>query len=103
MAEDMQKSGEILLYNNGGEKELVSVLCKDENVWATQKAMAELLDTSKQNISLHLKNCFHKVELCVHSVVKEFLTTAADGKNYNTSLNLTVRPKNIGRAVMCSD
>lgn len=50
----------------------------------TQKGMADLFQTTKQNISLHLKNCFNEEELNENSVVKNFLTTASDGKNYKT-------------------
>lgn len=84
MGNELLPSGEILLYNNGGEKEFVSVVFQDETFWLSQKGMAELFETSKQNISLHLKNCFDEEELNKESVVKDFLTTAADGKNYKT-------------------
>ncbi len=84
MGNELLPSGEILLYNNGGEKEFVSVVFQDETFWLSQKGMAELFETSKQNISLHLKNCFDEEELDRESVVKDFLTTAADGKNYKT-------------------
>lgn len=84
MENELRPSGEILLYNNGGEKEFVSVVFQDETFWLSQKGMAELFETSKQNISLHLKNCFDEEELDKESVVKDFLTTAADGKNYKT-------------------
>lgn len=84
MKNELLPSGEILLYNNGGEKEFVSVVFQDETFWLSQKGMAELFETSKQNISLHLKNCFDEEELDKESVVKDFLTTAADGKNYKT-------------------
>jgi hypothetical protein len=57
---------------------------QDETVWLTQNLIAELFQTTKQNISLHLKNIFQDGELDENSVVKDFLTTAADGKNYNT-------------------
>ena len=53
-------------------------------VWLTQSHMAILFDTSKQNISLHLSNCFKEGELEADSVVKESLTTALDGKRYKT-------------------
>ena len=46
--------------------------------------MTELFDTSKQNVSLHINNCFKEGELDKDSVVKDFLTTASDGKNYKT-------------------
>lgn len=54
------------------------------DVWLTQEQMATLFDTTKQNVSLHLKNCFKEGELSEGSVVKESLTTAADGKRYKT-------------------
>ena len=50
--------GEILLYENGGEKEFVSVVFQDETFWLTQSGMAELFDCSTDNISLHLKNIY---------------------------------------------
>jgi len=56
----------------------------DDNLWLTQKIMAELFGTTKQNISLHLQNIFQEEELDEKSVVKEFLTTATDGKAYKT-------------------
>lgn len=84
MGKELLQSGEVLLYNNGGEKEFVSVVFQDETFWLSQKGMSELFETSKQNISLHLKNCFDEEELDKESVVKDFLTTAADGKNYKT-------------------
>lgn len=62
-----------------------------ETVWLSQKQMAALFDTSKQNISLHVNNCFREGELTKESVVKESLTTAADKKCYKTRLyNLDV-------------
>ena len=56
-----------------------------ETVWLTANQMAELFDTSKQNISYHINRCFQEGELDKQSVVKDFLTTAADGKDYHTS------------------
>jgi len=50
-----------------------------------QNQLAELLDTSKQNVSLHIINILEDKELEENSVVKEYLTTAADGKNYNVT------------------
>jgi hypothetical protein len=55
----------------------------DEVVWLNQQQMAELFATSKPNISMHIANILKERELYKDSVVKEFLTTAADGKNYN--------------------
>ncbi len=76
--------GEILLYNNGDEKEFVSVIFKEENFWMTQKAMGELFGCTADNISLHLKNIFAEEELDRDSVTEKLSVTAADGKNYLT-------------------
>ena len=84
MADQKMDSGEILLYDNGGEKEFISVIFKDENFWLTQKAMAELFGCTPDNISLHLKNIFAEDELDKNSVTEKFSVTAADGKNYLT-------------------
>ena len=58
-------------------------MAKDGNVWMNQNQLAELFDTSKQNISLHIINVLEDKELDENSVVKNYLTTAADGKKYN--------------------
>lgn len=63
----------------------VQVMLGDETVWASQQGMAEIFETSKQNISYHLANIFSESELDQKSVVKEFLTTAVDGKKYPTN------------------
>lgn len=57
-------------------------LVKDETIWLTQKAMAELFDCSTDNISLYLKNVFASGELEKKSVTEEISATASDGKNY---------------------
>ena len=62
----------------------IEVLFAEENMWLTQKKMADLFDTSIPNINMHLKNIFNSDELDRNSVIKEFLITAADGKNYTT-------------------
>lgn len=63
----------------------------EETVWLTQAQMASLFQTTKQNISLHVNNCFREKELDKNSVVKDFLTTASDGKQYKTKFyNLDV-------------
>ena len=64
---------------------MVDLGVENETVWLTQKLMAELFQTTKQNISLHLQNIFEEGELAENSVVKEFLTTASDGKKYKTA------------------
>ena len=84
MESKLAQSGEILLYSNGGEKEFVSVIFKNENFWLTQKAMGELFGCTADNISLHLKNIFAEDELDKDSVTEKFSVTAADGKSYKT-------------------
>jgi len=76
--------GSIILYETAEGKVTVQVRFENETFWLSQKAMAELFRTTKQNISLHLQNIFEESELYENSVVKESLTTAADGKNYKT-------------------
>ncbi len=77
----MENQGEIILYQPDNEVKL-EVRLEEETVWLTQAQMAELFQTSKQNVSLHTNNIFKEKELSPDSVVKESLTTAADGKKY---------------------
>ena len=58
MEHELMQSGEILLYNYGGEKEVVNVVFRDETFWLTQKAMAELFDVNVPAISRHLQNIY---------------------------------------------
>lgn len=80
----MEKDFRFLMYRSADEEITVNAMVEDETIWLTQKGMAELFQTSKQNISYHVNNCFKEGELERDSVVKEFLTTAADGKDYPT-------------------
>lgn len=75
----------IIIYNTADGKASVSLLTKDGTAWLNQNQLAELFATSKQNISLHINNIFEEGELDANSVVKDYLTTAADGKNYSVS------------------
>ncbi len=75
---------EFILYTDPSGKVKVEIFVLNDTVWLPQQRIADLFDTSKQNISYHLSNIFKDNELDENSVVKEFLTTAADGKNYNT-------------------
>ena len=72
---------EIIIYQTQDGQTKIDVRIENETVWLTQNQMAELFQTTKQNISLHIKNIR---ELLENSVVKDYLTTASDGKNYNT-------------------
>jgi hypothetical protein len=67
-------------YQTGGDG--VEVRVQDGTIWLSQKNMGLLFETSRDNISLHLKNCFKDGELNVDSVTEEFSATATDGKNY---------------------
>lgn len=71
-----------LLYEAAPGETRLLVRVEDESVWLSQTQMVELFQTSKQNISLHIRNVFEEGELREESVVKEYLTTAADGKSY---------------------
>lgn len=77
---------DLILYTTDDGKSQIQLRADLGTVWLTQLEMAELFDATKQNISLHLKNVIADGELDEVSVVKESLTTAADGKNYQTQL-----------------
>ena len=76
---------DLILYTTEDGRSQIKLRAKDQSVWLTQSEMAELFATTKQNISLHLENIFDANELHEMSVVKDSLTTAADGKDYLTS------------------
>ena len=76
----------LVLYTTDDGRSQIQLRADLGTVWLTQLEMAELFDATKQNISLHLKNIIEEGELDANSVVKESLTTAADGKNYRTQL-----------------
>lgn len=75
----------IIIYKTDDGKASVALYAKDGNIWMNQNQLAELFATSKQNISLHIINIMKEGELPEYSVVKDYLTTASDGKEYNVS------------------
>lgn len=82
---------EIVIYQTSDGITKIDVRMEDETVWLTQAQMSELFQTTKQNISLHINNAIKEGEINENAVVKESLTTAADGKKYNTKFyNLDV-------------
>ena len=82
---------QIILYQSEDESTSLEVRVEDETVWLTQAQMAELFQTTRNNITLHIKNIFKEKELWVNSVCKDSLLTASDGKKYKTKLyNLDV-------------
>ena len=78
-------SQNIIIYNTVDGKTSVSLLAKSGTVWMNQMQIAELFATSIPNISMHITNIFKENELDKNSVVKDYLTTANDGKNYNVA------------------
>ncbi|MBK8562177.1 MAG: virulence RhuM family protein [Saprospiraceae bacterium] len=72
----------IIIYNTVDGKAAVSLLAKDGQVWMNQNQLAQLFDTSVPNISMHISNILKDNELSADSVIKEYLTTASDGKEY---------------------
>jgi hypothetical protein len=73
---------EFLIYTAPSGKIKVEAFIYDENIWLTQDKIAILFDTTRQNVSLHLRNIFKGGELDENSVVKDYLTTATDSKKY---------------------
>ena len=82
MGEDRQ---DIIIYNTVDGKASVSLYAKDGMVWMNQNQLAGLFDTSVPNISMHIANILKEKELDENSVVKQYLTTAADGKDYQVA------------------
>ena len=81
----MSNEIQFLLYNMPDADGKVQVVIKDETLWCTQKAMAQLFGVGVPAISKHLKNIFDEGELAADSVISKMETTAADGKNYTTT------------------
>jgi len=75
---------EIIIYQTEDGHTKIDVKLEGETVWLTQAQLCELYQTSKSNISKHIKHIFEEGELEENAVVRKFRTTAADGKNYNT-------------------
>lgn len=83
----------IIIYKTADGKASVALYAKDGNIWMNQNQLAELFATSVPNISMHISNILKDGELEKNSVIKDYLTTAADGKEYNVtfySLDMTL-------------
>ena len=76
---------DIIIYNTADGKAEIKLYADNGTVWLTQAQIAELFNTTKQNISNHISKVFSENELERNSVVKYYLTTAKDGKEYNTA------------------
>ena len=81
----MQKDTDIIIYQTEDGKTKIEVTLADETVWLTQAQLVELFQSSKANISEHIKHIFKEGEFDEKSVVRKFRTTAADGKDYSTN------------------
>lgn len=77
---------EIIIYTSKDGKTEIALKKLSDKVWLSQSGIAELFGTSVANISMHVKNILEDKELSESSVVKDYLTTASDGKNYNISI-----------------
>jgi len=81
----MSEEKNLIIYTTADGKASVALYARDGNVWMSQKQLAELFDTSTQNISSHILNVLKDRELEENSVVKYYLITAADGKEYKVA------------------
>jgi hypothetical protein len=77
-------SHDFVIYETDDKIAKVSVRLEEETVWLTQANLAELFQTSRPNVTMHIKNILEEGELQEVSVCKDFLHTATDGKKYNT-------------------
>lgn len=81
----MEEKNSIIIYNTADGKASVSLYARDGSVWMNQNQLAELFATSVPNISMHISNILEDRELEADSVIKYYLTTAADGKEYTVA------------------
>jgi len=72
----------LILYQTEDGQTRIEIRLQDETVWMSQKLMVELFQISVPNINMYISNIFEEWELASDSVIKDFLTTAADGKNW---------------------
>ena len=77
-------SAEFFIFERQKGEKGIDVRFEDGDLWLTQKAIADLFNTSKQDVSYYFKKIFSTLELEENSVVKKYLTTASDNKKYNT-------------------
>ena len=81
----MEEREKIIIYTDESGLTKIDVTLEEDTLWLTQAQMAQLYQTSKSNVSEHIKHIFEERELMESSVVRRFRTTAADGKSYITS------------------
>ena len=93
MNNELIENNKIVIYTTDDGQVEIEVRVEDENVWLTQNSMAELFNTTRNNITMHIKNIFEEGELQENAVSKESLLTSKDGKKYRTkfyNLNLII-------------
>lgn len=78
-----EEQGQIIIYQSEDGNTHIDVKIEDETIWLTQNQLIELYQTSKSNVSEHIKHIFEDGELDENSVVRKFRTTVSDGKKYN--------------------
>jgi len=81
----MNENSNIIIYQSENGKTHVEVKLEENTVWLTQQQMCDLYQTSKSNVSEHIKHIFEDGELNENSVVRKYLTKASDGKSYNVA------------------
>ena len=81
----MPEENKIIIYHTPDGKVSISLMTDDGTVWMNQNQLATLFDTSVPNISMHISNILEENELYKNSVIKDYLSTAADGKNYKVT------------------
>ena len=81
----MEGNNKILIYTDSSGLTKIDVRLTEETLWLTQAQMCELYQTSKSNVSEHIKHIFEEGELQEDAVVRKFRTTAVDGKSYLTT------------------
>ena len=81
----MEENNKIIIYTDGSGLTRIDVKLEEDTLWLTQAQMCELYQTSKSNVSEHIKHIFEEGELQETAVVRKFRTTAADGKSYLTT------------------
>ena len=82
MDNELNKQNNFIIYTTDDGQVDIEVRLEDENVWLTQNSMAELFDTTRNNITMHIKNIFQEGELQENAVSKDSLLTAKDGEKY---------------------
>lgn len=86
----MEENNKILIYTDSEGLTKIDVILEDETLWLTQAQMCELYQTSKSNVSEHIKHIFEEGELQEDSVVRKFRTNCTDGKSYMTHTTIWI-------------